>query len=78
MRVIIGIAVIVVIASLSAASAQIVKREPPMGQLKPRQTILVDDGSCPNGQIKRVVGGDHVDAGGRGRVLRTRDCVQRK
>jgi hypothetical protein len=26
--------------------------------------LLVDDGSCPAGQIKRVVGGNHTKEGG--------------
>lgn len=78
MRMMQGIAAIAVLASVSEASAQTVKREPPLGQLKPGQTILVDDGSCPKGQIKRVVGGDHVKVGGHGNVLRERSCVSRK
>ena len=64
-------AMIVVLAGISAASAQTLKREPPMGQLKPGQTVLVDDGSCRKGQIKQAVGGDHVKVGGRAQTVRT-------
>jgi hypothetical protein len=28
------------------------------------QALLVDDGSCPAGQIKRVAGGNHTKEGG--------------
>ena len=78
MRTILGIAVIAVLVSVTGTSAQTVKQDSPMGQLKPRQTILVDDGSCPKGQIRRVVGGDHVKVGGHSNVLRERSCVSRK
>ncbi|MDY8110172.1 DUF6719 family protein [Fulvimarina sp. 2208YS6-2-32] len=30
--------------------------EPAAGQLKTGQTVLVDDGSCPAGQVKQVTG----------------------
>jgi hypothetical protein len=41
----------------SSAFATTVKQEPPMGAMRQDQVLLVDDGSCPTGQIKRVVGG---------------------
>jgi hypothetical protein len=69
---------IVVLAGLAtAAYAEMLKREPPLGKLMPGQIVLVDDGSCPKGQIKRVVGGDHVKVGGRGYIERKRTCVAR-
>jgi hypothetical protein len=37
------------------------------------QRILVDDGSCPAGQIKEVSGSQMTESG----VLRTRKCVPR-
>lgn len=58
-------------------AAKTVKAEPPMGALKEGQVVLVDDGSCPAGQIKRVVGGNHVRAGGTKDILRERSCVPR-
>ena len=45
------------------AAAQVLKQQPPMGQLREGETVLVDDGTCPKGQIKQVVGGNHVKAG---------------
>ena len=57
-----------------AALAQ-VKREPAMGAMKEGEVVLVDDGSCPKGQIKRVVGGNHVKVGGSKKIERTRKCV---
>jgi hypothetical protein len=60
----------------SEASAQtIYKREPPAGEIKAGQKILVDDGTCPKGQIKEVTGGTRIN--GMPGVKRTRTCVQR-
>lgn len=59
------------------ASAEILKKEPPMGQLREGQIVLVDDGSCPPGQIKEVIGGNHVKVGGTKHILRTRKCIPR-
>ena len=53
------------------------KREPAMGAMQEGEIVLVDDGSCPKGQIKRVVGGNHVKVGGYKQVVRTRSCVPR-
>lgn len=39
------------------ASVQILRHEPPGGQLRTGQTVLVDDGSCPKGKIKEVKAG---------------------
>ncbi len=61
--------------SLSPAQAEVLKKEPPMGQLREGQTVLVDDGSCPAGQIKEVIGGNHVSVGGTKHILRTRKCI---
>lgn len=57
--------------------ADVLKREPPMGQLREGQVVLVDDGSCPAGQIKQVIGGNHVKAGGFKQIVRTRTCIPR-
>ena len=37
----------------TAAVAQVLKTEPRMGALREGQVVLVDDGTCPAGQIKR-------------------------
>jgi hypothetical protein len=63
--------------TITTASAEVLKREPPMGALMEGQVVLVDDGSCPNEQIKRVVGGNHVTVGGTKHILRTRRCIPR-
>jgi hypothetical protein len=50
---------------------------PPMGAMREGQVLLVDDGSCPAGQIKRVVGGNHTKVGGTKQIVRTSSCVPR-
>lgn len=62
----------------SLVPARTVGSEPPMGALKPGQRVLVDDGSCPAGQIKEVIGGNHRKVGGTGLVERRRRCVRRR
>jgi len=37
--------------TVTAANAEKLKREPPMGALKEGQVVLVDDGTCPSGQV---------------------------
>ncbi len=55
------------------ALAQQVSREQDIVGLRLGQRILVDDGSCPTGQIKEVSGSQMTAAG----VLRTRKCIPR-
>jgi hypothetical protein len=55
--------------------AEVLQTEPPMGQLREGQTVLVDDGSCPVGQIKQVIGGNHVRVGGTKHIVRTYKCI---
>ena len=62
-------------AIISPALSEVLKREPPMGQLREGQIVLVDDGSCPPGQIKQVIGGNHVSVGGTKHILRTHKCI---
>ena len=64
-------------ATFAAATAETLSREPPMGALKEGQRVLVDDGTCPHGQIKEVVGGNHVKAGGWKHIERRRRCIAR-
>jgi hypothetical protein len=61
----------------SAVAQTVAKREPAMGAMQEGEVVLVDDGSCPKGQIKRVIGGNHVKAGGYKQIVRTRNCVPR-
>lgn len=57
----------------TSAIAQQVSREEDITELRLGQKVLVDDGSCPNGQIKEVTGATLTEAG----VARTRKCVPR-
>jgi hypothetical protein len=57
----------------SPAHAQAFSREQDIVDLRLGQRVLVDDGSCPAGQIKEVQGSQMTTSG----VLRTRKCIQR-
>ena len=57
----------------TAAVAQQVSREQDIHDLRLGQRVMVDDGSCPAGQIKEVLGSQMTTSG----VLRTRKCIQR-
>jgi hypothetical protein len=65
------------VSGVGSAFATTVKQEPPMGAMREGQVLLVDDGSCPAGQIKRVVGGNHTKVGGTKQIVRTSSCVPR-
>jgi hypothetical protein len=53
-----------------ANTAQILKTEPSIGQLPPGAKVLIDDGTCPVGQLKQVVGGNTATG-----QARLRSCV---
>ncbi len=55
------------------ATAQVVSREQDISGLRLGQRVLVDDGSCPAGQIKEVRGARMTPSG----IQRTRTCVPR-
>ena len=55
------------------AAAQQVAREQDINDLRLGQRIMVDDGSCPAGQIKEVTGVKLTTSG----VARARKCVPR-
>jgi hypothetical protein len=55
------------------ACAEQVSREQDIPDLRLGQRVLVDDGSCPPGQIKEVSGSQMTTSG----VLRTRKCIPR-
>ncbi|HKS18489.1 MAG TPA: DUF6719 family protein [Bradyrhizobium sp.] len=63
---------LVVFAS-SAFAQQAVMREQDIVDLRLGQRVLVDDGSCPAGQIKEVLGSQMTTSG----IVRTRKCVPR-
>ena len=64
-----------------ALSQEVMKREPPFGALRTGTIVLVDDGTCPRGQIKEVRGGVLGASGGRGGggqpIKRERRCIPR-
>ena len=57
----------------SPALAEQVSREQDIVDLRLGQRILVDDGSCPAGQIKEVSGAQMTSTG----IARARKCIQR-
>lgn len=61
-----------VMLAVSAAAEQ-VAREQDIADLRLGQRIMVDDGSCPAGQIKEVTGVKLTTTG----VSRARKCVAR-
>jgi len=65
------ISVVLILAGLSAGCSQTRTAEPPAGSLPFGQTVLVDDGSCPEGQIKQVTGGNGST------IPRKRECIAR-
>ena len=58
----------------ASANAAQVLREADITNLRLGERILVDDGSCPAGQIKEILGAKLGPAG----VVRARKCVARK
>jgi hypothetical protein len=60
-------------ASATSALAEQVSREQDIVDLRLGQRILVDDGSCPAGQIKEVSGTKMTASG----ILRAQKCVPR-
>jgi len=68
-----AIALLAILGMAGAAAAQaVVKREPPSGALKRGSVVLVDDGSCPAGQIKEVSAAAGTEA------RRSRRCVPKR
>jgi hypothetical protein len=58
----------------ASASATQVRRETDIVNLRLGERILVDDGSCPAGQIKEISGAKLGPTG----VARVRKCIARK
>jgi hypothetical protein len=61
------------LALATPATAQLVSREQDIVDLRLGQRILVDDGSCPAGQIKEVSGAKMTAAG----IQRAAKCIPR-
>jgi hypothetical protein len=70
-RLLSGVALIALAAPVHAD--QIFPREQDIPELRLGQRIMVDDGSCPAGQIKQVTGTKLTTTG----IVRDRKCVQR-
>ncbi|MDB5583696.1 MAG: hypothetical protein JWR80_8872 [Bradyrhizobium sp.] len=70
-----GLAAAFVLCALApAALAQTVAREQDIANLRLGQRILVDDGSCPAGQIKEVSGSQMTAAG----IVAVKKCIPRR
>jgi hypothetical protein len=65
--------VLLVLGFAAPATAQQVGREQDIVDLRLGQRIMVDDGSCPAGQIKEVTGVKLTTTG----IARARKCVPR-
>ena len=70
-RWLLGMALLLVAAT--PASAQYIGREQDIIDLRLGQRVMVDDGTCPAGQVKEVSGAKMTAAG----VARARKCVPR-
>jgi hypothetical protein len=64
---------LVLLGFATSAMAQQVAREQDIADLRLGQRIMVDDGSCPAGQIKEITGVKLTTSG----VARARKCVPR-
>ena len=67
------LASLMLLALTGPVAAQQVAREQDIADLRLGQRIMVDDGSCPAGQIKEVTGVKLTSSG----VSRARKCVPR-
>ncbi|MBU6456857.1 MAG: hypothetical protein KGQ48_04875 [Bradyrhizobium sp.] len=65
--------VLIQLALMRVATAQQVRREQDIVNLRLGQRIKVDDGTCPAGQIKEVSGSKMTPMG----VERTQKCIPR-
>jgi hypothetical protein len=68
-----GLGIFALAALVTPAMADQVSREQDIAGLRLGQRILVDDGSCPAGQIKEIYGARMTASG----ILRARQCVSR-
>ena len=72
-RIIVGSILLVTIAAPALAQTQHVAREQDIVSLRLGQRILVDDGTCPAGEVKEVSGAKMTPSG----VTPARKCVPR-
>jgi len=66
------ISLALLIASPALGGEKVLKHEPPEGALRTGKRVLVDDGTCPPGQLLQVIGGSRTPRSPRQRV-----CVPR-
>lgn len=71
------IATALLLATPPGWTQSILKQEPALGELREGQSVMVDDGTCPKGQVKLVTGGNHKKAGGTKDITRTHACIAR-
>ncbi|MET4799293.1 DUF6719 family protein [Bradyrhizobium sp. LB11.1] len=69
----IRLSLLISIALATTARAGTVGREQDIVDLRLGQRVMVDDGTCPAGQVKEVRGSKMTDKG----VVRTATCVAR-
>lgn len=69
-----SIAMGLLVAACDTAGSQreFLKVEPPDGTLPAGRAVYVDDGTCPVGQVKKVIGGSREQG-----TQRQRECVPR-
>jgi hypothetical protein len=72
-RAIVASALLAALAAAASAQTQTVGREQDIVVLRLGQRILVDDGTCPAGQVKEVSGARMTPSG----VTPARKCIQR-
>jgi hypothetical protein len=65
--------VVLLLGVTAPAAAQTVGREQDIPDLRLGQRVMVDDGTCPAGQVKEVSGAKMLETG----VARVRKCVPR-
>jgi hypothetical protein len=68
-----ALALVALSLATTSALAQTFSREQDIPDLRLGQRVMVDDGSCPVGQVKEVQGSQMTATG----VLRTRKCIPR-
>jgi hypothetical protein len=54
------------------AEIEYLKEVPPSGQLRYREVVYVDDGTCPRGEVKEITGGNRDKS-----IPRKVRCVKR-
>jgi hypothetical protein len=69
----VGLGIILCLLSGPAFAQRVLKGEPAIGAVKEGHRLLIDDGTCPAGQIKEIVGGNVQK-----HIARQVRCIPRK